>query len=133
VRHYFGQYEEGEERPAEAPGLAAAAHIADAQAEEEIEALEQNLTQAGEDRPADDGSGLINDELAEERLAEVTEEGAALSDEGAESLDPGREDTSEVLAAHHPREENDAAGEGNFDEPKDEAVEGRKKEDEGGA
>ena len=133
VRHYFGQYEEGEERPASAaPDIAEAAHIADVQAEEEIEALEQDLTQAGEERVSEDGSGLINDELAEERLAEVTETGEALEDEGAESLDPGREDTSELLAEHHPHAGNDAVGEGNLDEPKDEAVE-KEKIDEGGA
>ena len=133
VRHYFGQYEEGEERPASAtPSLAEAAHIADVQAEEEIEALEQDLTQAGEERVSEDGSGLISDELAEERLAEVTETGEALEDEGAESLDPGREDTSELLAEHHPHADNDAVGEGNLDEPKDEAVE-KEKIDEGGA
>ncbi|HYK36767.1 transcription termination factor NusA [Alloacidobacterium sp.] len=136
VRHYFGQYEEGEERPGPAmPELAEAEHIADAQAEEEIAALEQDLTQTGEERPSEDGSGLITDELAEERLAEVTEEGPALADEGAESLEPGREDTSEVLAEHHPNTEiarAEAVVEGNVDEPKDEAVEG-KKVDEGGA
>jgi N utilization substance protein A len=135
VRHYFGQYEEGEERPAEAPGLAEAAHIADAQAEEELAALEQDLTQAGEERPSEDGSGLINDELAEERLAEVTEEGTALADEGSESLAPGREDTSEVLARHHPNTEiarAEAVVEGNVEEPKEEKV-GERKVDEGGA
>jgi N utilization substance protein A len=133
VRHYFGQYEEGEARPASAElSVAEAAHIADAQAEEEIEALEQDLTQAGEERPGEDGSGIIRDELAEERLAEVTETGEALEDEGAESLDPGREDTSEVLAEHHPHADNDAVLEGNTDEPKDEAVD-REKVEEGGA
>jgi N utilization substance protein A len=133
VRHYFGQYEEGEARPAgSTPSDAEAAHIADVQAEEEIEALEQDLTQAGEERPSEDGSGFISDELAEERLAEITETGEALEDEGAESLDPGREDTSEVLAEHHPHFDNDAVLEGNTDEPKDEAVENEKAE-EGGA
>ncbi len=133
VRHYFGQYEEGEARPAGATASdAEAVHIADVQAEEEIEALEQDLTQAGEERPSEDGSGLIRDELAEERLAEVTETGEALEDEGAESLDPGREDTSEVLAKHHPHADSDAVLEGNTDEPKDEAVESEKVE-EGGA
>jgi len=131
VRHYFGQYEEGEERPAPAePSLAAAAHLADVQAEEEIEALEQDLTQAGDELPREDGSGLISDELAEERLAEVTETGEALEDEGAESLDPGREDTSELLAEHHPKED-DGVGEGNLDEPKDEVVESEKVSGEG--
>jgi transcription termination/antitermination protein NusA len=133
VRHYFGQYEEGEERPAGAtPSDAEAAHIADVQAEEEIEALEQDLTQAGEERPSEDGSGLIDDELAEERLAEETETREALEDEGAASIAPGREDTSEVLAKHHPHADNDAVVEGNLDEPKDEAVENEKIE-EGGA
>ena len=128
VRHYFGQYEEGEDRPAGAsPSLAEAAHIADVQAEEEIEALEQDLTQAGEDRPSEDGSGLITDELAEERLAEVTEEGKALEAEGGESLDAGREVTSEVLAEHYKGSESDEIAEADLDEPKDEKI------DEGGA
>ena len=69
--------------------------------------------------------------MAEERLAEVTETGEALDDEGAASLTPGREDTSEVLAEHHPHAENDAVGEGNLDEPKDEAVEGEKIDEDG--
>ena len=124
VRHYFGQYEEGEERPVpQTPSVAEVAHIADVQAEEEIEALQQDLTQEGEDLPSEDGSGLISDELAEERLAEVTETGEALEDEGAESLEPGRGDTSEVLAEHHPHADNDAVGEGNIDEPKEEKIE----------
>ncbi|QNI30934.1 transcription termination factor NusA [Alloacidobacterium dinghuense] len=133
VRHYFGQYEEGEERPLPTtPNLAEAAHLADVQAEEEIEALEQDLTQAGEDRPSEDGSGLISDEMAEERLAEVTEEGAALADEGAEAVVPGRDDTSELLAEHHPNTRavhSDAVLEGNMDEPRDEIGEHKIDED----
>ena len=55
VRHYFGQYEEGEERPATTePSIAEAAHIANVQAEEQIEALQQDLTHAGEERPSED-------------------------------------------------------------------------------
>jgi len=136
VRHYFGQYEEGEDHPPlETPSLAEAAHIADAQAEEEIDALQQDLTQAGEERTSEDGSGLISDEVAEERLAEITEEGPALADEGAESLAAGREDTSEVLAEHRPNTEiagAEAIIEGNVDETiKEEA--GERKVDEGGA
>ena len=107
-------------------------NIADVQAEEEIEALQLDLTQDDEERPSEDGSGRIDDELAEERLAEVTETGEALEDEGAESIVPGRDDTSEVLTRHHPGAANDAAFEGNFDEPKDEAVE-NEKDEEGGA
>jgi N utilization substance protein A len=109
VRHYFGQYEPGEERPAavveaEAQKLAQAEAIADAQAAEEIDALKQDLTQAGEELPhsdgENDGSGPVHDELAAEQIAELTESGEALETEGAESLVPGREDTSETLAEH---------------------------------
>jgi N utilization substance protein A len=109
VRHYFGQYEPGEERPAavagaEAQKLAQAGAIADAQAEEEIAALEQGLTQAGEELPhsggEDDSSGPVHDELAAEAISEMTESGEALETEGAESLTPGREDTSKRLAEH---------------------------------
>ena len=59
-----------------------------------------------------DGSGPIDDELAEERLAELTEVGPALEEEGAESLVPGREDTSAQIAGHNP----------NFDVARSEAV-----------
>ncbi len=124
VRHYFGQYEEGEERPA-APSVAEAAHIADAQAEEEVDALKQDLTQAGEEPPSGDGSGTISDEVAEERLAEVTEVGPALAGEGADTLE-----TSEELAGHHPEKARpEAVVEGNVDEPKEEET-GERKVDE---
>src|SRR5579884_485095 len=124
VRHYFGQYEEGEERPA-APSVAEAAHIADAQAEEEGDALKQDLTQAAEEPPSGDGSGTISDEVAEERLAEVTEVGPALAGEGADTLE-----TSEELAGHHPEKARpEAVVEGNVDEPKEEET-GERKVDE---
>ena len=108
VRHYFGQYEPGEERPAvpeaEQAKLEQAEAIADAQAAEEIDALEQDLTQAGEELPhsdgEEDGSGPVHDELAAEEISELTESGEALETEGAESMVPGREDTSERLAEH---------------------------------
>ena len=138
VRHYFGQYEPGEETQA-APGsdeVDAARRIEVAQSEEEIDALKQDLTQAGETaEDARDGSGLINDDLAEERLAEVTEVGPMLDEEGAEALVPGRDDTSEVLADHHPNTEiarSEAVIEGNLDEARDERREDIKV-DEGGA
>jgi N utilization substance protein A len=135
VRHYFGEYEEGEERPAPAPGsdaaaVAEAAQLEAAQSDEEIAALEQDLTQAGEEAPSADGSGLIRDEVAEERIAELTEEeGAALDGDGAESVVPGREDTSEVLAEHEAvsgSEENDAVVEGNVEEVRDEETDAGK-------
>ncbi len=132
VRHYFGEYEEGEERLVEAlaaaaegggeAGAAGAETAAEARAEaaerkaqeasldEEIDALEQDLTQSGEEPASAEGSGLIRDEVAEERLAELTEVGPELDGEGAESLVPGREDTSELLAEHqvHPEVDGDA-------------------------
>jgi N utilization substance protein A len=135
VRHYFGEYEEGEERPAPAPGsdaaaVAEAAQLEAAQSDEEIAALEQDLTQAGEEAPSADGSGLISDEVAEERIAELTEEeGPALDGDGAESVVPGREDTSEVLAEHEAvsgSEDNDAVVEGNVEEVRDEETDAGK-------
>ncbi len=187
VRHYFGQYEEGEARPAgqtaegdevadskvdlsessvygkdesigsdsvsekeidqleavtggEAEPVASGAtaedlNRADAEAAEEIDALRVNME--GDDAIADtrDGSGHIVDDTAEERLAEVTETGPMLDGDGAESLTPGRDDTSEVLREHHPNTEiarSEAVVEGNLDETRDERKEDVKV-DEGGA
>jgi len=98
VRHYFGQYEPGEPRPAAAPMTPAAAEAAaEASLQEEEDALKLDLTQEGEEPVSEDGSGLIDDEVAEEQIEEVTETGAGSEDDGAESLVPGREDTSEKL------------------------------------
>ncbi len=143
VRHYFGQYEEGEERPAEAvvvaEGTAEAAEEKVAEAklkaeeaslDEEIDALKQDLTQSEDEPASEDGSGRIVDDVAEEKLAEITEVGPDLDDEGAESVDPGEEDTSEILAAHELNPaltmDDDAVLEGNVDEPKDEELEDKK-------
>jgi N utilization substance protein A len=137
VRHYFGQYEEGEERPpeaaasAESKAEAAALKAEEASLDEEIDALKQDLTQSEEEHVSEDGSDLISDEVAEERLAEVTEVGPDLDEEGAESVVPGREDTSETLAAHEPDPDlvTDEGGlGGNVEEVKDEELE--KKADE---
>jgi N utilization substance protein A len=137
VRHYFGQYEEGEERPAGAAvagevDIAAAERAEVASSEEEIAALEQDLTQSGEEPVSADGSGLISDELAEERLAEVTEVGPALDGEGAEPVVPGREDVSERLAENetNPEVAGEAVVEGNVEEVREEEL-GEKKVDEG--
>ncbi|HVT99894.1 MAG TPA: transcription termination factor NusA [Acidobacteriaceae bacterium] len=145
VRHYFGQYEEGEERPALAAAgaegaqasedaeVAAARKAEEASTDEEIDALRQDLTQSGEEPVSEDGSGLITDDVAEERLAELTEVGPDLDSEGAESVDPGQEDTSETLAAHKPDPEiarDEAVVEGNVEEVKEEEL-GDKKVDEG--
>jgi transcription termination/antitermination protein NusA len=98
VRHYFGQYEPGEERPTPVASEAAAEKAAsDASLSEEEDALKLDLTQEGEEAQTKDGSGRISDEVAEEQIEEVTESSAAIEDEGAESLAPGHQDTSEKL------------------------------------
>ncbi|HTZ57590.1 MAG TPA: transcription termination factor NusA [Acidobacteriaceae bacterium] len=110
VRHYFGEYEPGEERPAlkaksEEEQLARAKHIEDAQVEEEIDAL--TLDEEGEREIPDteDGSGRISDDIARVRMEELTESGPDLGDIGAVSEEPGREDTSATLASHVPNYE----------------------------
>jgi N utilization substance protein A len=104
VRHYFGQYEPGEARPAPPAATAAeteAAAEAQAEAEaslqEEEDALKLDLTQEGEESPSEDGSGRIDDEVAEEQIEEITETGPGSEDDGAEAVVPGRQDTSEKL------------------------------------
>jgi N utilization substance protein A len=125
VRHYFGEYEPGEERAVSADEQARLS--SEASLDEEIDALEQDLTQEGEQSASADGSGHIVDELAEERLAEVTEVGPALDSEGGESLVPGREDVSERIAEEKPHDlthseltDEDAVLEGETEEVKDE-------------
>jgi N utilization substance protein A len=144
VRHYFGQYEEGEERPAaaaagegagsaEAAAEAAALKADEASLDEEVDALKQDLTQSEEEPESADGTGRINDEVAEERIAEVTEVGPLLDGEGAEALVPGREDTSEVLVEHETNPDvaqDEAVVEGNVEEIREEELE-EKKVDEG--
>jgi N utilization substance protein A len=135
VRHYFGQYEEGEERPAEAGGAAEAKaeNAEEALAAEEVDALKQDLTQAGEEPASADGTGRVSDEVAAERIAELTETGPELDTEGAEALVPGREDTSAVLAEHETNPEvarDEAVVEGNVEEVREEEA-GEKKVDEG--
>jgi N utilization substance protein A len=123
VRHYFGQYEPGEERPASAA----------ASSEEEVDALRQDLVQAGDEPSTADGTGPISDELAAERIEELTESGPALDTEGAESLVPGRQDTSAILAEHETNPElarDESVVEGNVEEVREEAF-GEKKVDEG--
>jgi N utilization substance protein A len=142
VRHYFGEYEPGEERPA-AEGavaksddevVAKARAIEEAQAAEEIDAL--TLDQEGEREAPDevDGSGRISDDVARMRLEELTESGPDLDDIGGLSETPGREDTSEVLASHVPNYEiarSETVDEGNVEEPSQETRQDAKV-DEGG-
>jgi N utilization substance protein A len=130
VRHYFGEYEPGEERVGATTPTSEEEHTRlseEASLDEEIDALTQDLTQEGEDSVSLDGSGHIVDELAEERLAEITEVGPDLDTEGGESLEPGREDVSERIAEEKPHDlthgeliDEDSVLEGNVEEIKDE-------------
>jgi transcription termination/antitermination protein NusA len=146
VRHYFGEYEPGEERPAaeetvaksDEELVAKARAIEDAQVAEEIDAL--TLDQEGEREIPDtvDGSGRLSDDVTRLRLEELTESGADLDEIGGISEDPGREDVSKTLASHVPNYEiarSETLGEGNVDgnaeEPSQERLQDRKV-DEGG-
>lgn len=75
---------------------------------------------------ARDGSGRVDDDVAEEQLAGFTEVGPMADDRGGESVAPGRDDTSAVLRRHRPRSEavndSDAILEGNIDPPLDEEL-----------
>ena len=124
VRHYFGQYEPGEERPAAAEAAAsedeaaaAAEAASDASLAEEEEALRLDLTQEGEEPAGEDGTGLIDDEAAEEQVSEITETGEDLDAEGAEPVEPGGHDTSEKL--RETAVEEDIAEPGEFQEEGD--------------
>jgi N utilization substance protein A len=142
VRHYFGEYEPGEERPAvegavaqsEEEEVAKARAIEDAQVAEEIDAL--TLDQEGEREAPDkvDGSGRISDDVARMRMEELTESGPDLDDIGGVSETPGREDTSEILASHSPNYDiarSETVDDGNVEEPSDETRQDAKV-DEGG-
>ncbi len=147
VRHYFGEYEPGEERPvvaesapetvtepgketasseeaaqsAEDDAAEAAEAASDASLAEEEDALRLDLTQE-DDGPSRDGSGLIRDDVAEEELAEITEVGPDLDTEGGESVDPGQQDTSERLRENEVDE--DIAESSEFHEEDDKKHEG---------
>lgn len=101
----------------------------DASTEEEVDALRVDLLQDDERPSASDGSGRVVDDLAEEQVARFTEVGPLQEERGAESLVPGRDNTSRTLRLHHPQTEgvrSEAVVEGNLDEPRDEAQTERK-------
>lgn len=128
VRHYFGQYEEGEERP-EAPAPAATAEgeerspnaadlaaletdisldeeraKADAELGEELDALKVDDEDGGEEPASADGTGHVVDEIAQERIEELTESGDYDAGEvGVVPQDAGKDDTSARLRCQNPR------------------------------
>ena len=86
------------------------------------DALHVDLFQEDERPSAHDGSGWVVDEVAEEVVDAFTEEGPLQPERGAESLVPGRDNTSTTQRRHHPNAEVARGTEdvGNRDEPKDE-------------
>jgi transcription termination/antitermination protein NusA len=109
------------ERAREGSTIQREARKLDASTDEEVDALRVGFFQEDERSDAEDGSGRVVDDLAEEKVAKFTEVGPRSGDRGAESLLPGRDDTSSTLRRHHPdtvRTEDGA--EGNLDEPREE-------------
>ena len=126
VRHYFGQYEEGEERPEAAvpapsadaeersPNAADLAALeadmsldeerakADAELGEELDALEVDDQDGGEEPSSEDGTGHVVDEIARERMEELTESGSEAGEVGVLPQDAGRDDTSARLRRQNP-------------------------------
>jgi len=101
--------------------------------EEEVDALRVNLLQDEEPFSTGDSSGRVVDDSAEERTARFTEADPMQPYLGVVSVEPGRDNTSEVLRKHHPNTEaarSEAVVEGNLEEPMDETI-GERKVDEG--
>ncbi len=99
----------------------------DASTEEELDALEVDMVQDGDPFDARDGTGRVDDDVAEEEIAAFTEVGPMADDRGAESVAPGRDDTSAVLRRHRPHSETgsdwDTIVEDSIDPPLDEEPE----------
>ncbi len=96
--------------------LEAQRSIADAQLGEEIDALEVDNTDEPRDIPDQrDGSGRIVDEVAYERMEELTESGKEVGDIGVLPQDVGRDDTSEKLRENNPQDRRLPYGESEED------------------
>lgn len=100
-----------------------------AETEEEVDALRVNLTQDDDSRQNTRyGTGIIADDVAQERIAGATEVGKELDDKGVNAVVPGREDTSARLRRHHPKTVARAENvvEGNMEETREEKTADRK-------
>ncbi|MGI8772185.1 MAG: transcription termination factor NusA [Acidobacteriaceae bacterium] len=90
--------------------------IADAQLGEEIDALAVDDSDEPRDIPDQrDGSGRIVDEVAYERMEELTESGKEVGDVGVLPQDAGRDDTSEKLRENNPQDQRLPYGESEED------------------
>ncbi len=76
---------------------------ADAELGEELDALRVNEDSGDTIFSSEDSSGLVVDEIAHERLEELTESGREIGEVGVLPQDPGRDDTSSILEEHNPR------------------------------
>ncbi len=104
----------------------------DASTDEEIDALELNLVQDGDDvLNSEDGSGLIDDDLARDQIEGITEVGPDLADKGVDNVAPGRDDTSSTIRRHRPAGmgSSESAVEANLDEPRDETIMDREEDE----
>ena len=110
--------------------IAAEVHRFDASNAEEIDALQVDLEQDGDEfRDQDGGTGVIDDELARDQVEEMTESGPELVDKGVDSVAPGRDDTSATLRSHYRTtgiRQAEIVTEDTIDEPRDEAFADRK-------
>lgn len=75
---------------------------ADAELSEEIDALEVNDRDGVEDTDQDVGTGRVVDEVARERMEELTESGREVGDVGVLPQDAGQDDTSARLERDNP-------------------------------
>jgi hypothetical protein len=101
----------------------------DALTGEEIDALRVDLVQDADDiHDPDDGTGLIGDDVARDRIESLTESGPDSGDRGVLNESPGRDDTSDILRKHRLNTDDARAWEemeDNLDEPRDELISDR--------
>jgi transcription termination/antitermination protein NusA len=121
----------GAEQPlAHRGNLARETNKLNASTEEEVDALRVNLAQDNDSmHNTRYGTGMIADDVAREHMAGITEVGRELDDKGANSVVPGRDNTSSVLRRHHPNTEIARAQdviEGNLEQPREESRTDRK-------
>ena len=111
--------------------IAAQIHRFDASNAEEIDALEVDMEQDGDEfRDSEDGTGVIDDDLARGQVEEMTESGPELVDKGVDNVTPGRDDTSATLRRHYRNagvEQAENLTEDTLDEPRDEAFVDRRR------
>jgi N utilization substance protein A len=75
---------------------------ADAELGEELDALRVDDADGGDERASEDGSGPVVDEVARERMEELTESGREAGEVGVLPQDVGQDDVSRRLRRHNP-------------------------------